>query len=199
MDVACAIAANFRLDALLLIPSARPPHKDSAEISHAWHRFAMTVLGTITAPSLLASAIELQAPQKPYTFETVQRLKAVYGSSAILFFVMGSDSFEDIGHWREPRKILAECNVIVAGRPGWEIGDWQKADLGDVSLIDLRGSEATPVTRRRSGVVYLTEYVLNDTSSTELRRRAREGLSVRGLVPDLVADYIEKYGLYRSS
>lgn len=183
----------------MLIPSARPPHKQSLEVSQAWHRFAMTVLGTITTPSLLVSAIELQAPQKPYTYETVQRLKAAYGPGTILFFVMGSDSFEDLRHWKEPGRILAESNLIVAGRPGYETGDLREAGLGDVSLIDLRGGGVSPVTDEQSGVVYLTEYVLNDISSTGIRRRAREGLSVRGLVPDLVADYIEKYRLYRSN
>jgi nicotinate-nucleotide adenylyltransferase len=34
-------------------------------------------------------------------------------------------------------------------------------------------------------------------SASEIRRRVKEGRSIRYLVPDLVADYIAKRGLYR--
>jgi nicotinate-nucleotide adenylyltransferase len=36
-----------------------------------------------------------------------------------------------------------------------------------------------------------------DISSTELRRRIAAGESIAGLVPDTVASYIERRGLYR--
>jgi nicotinate-nucleotide adenylyltransferase len=34
-------------------------------------------------------------------------------------------------------------------------------------------------------------------SATDIRRRVKEGLSIRYLVPETVADYIAKRGLYR--
>ena len=36
-----------------------------------------------------------------------------------------------------------------------------------------------------------------DVSSTEIRARVREGRSIRGFVPDAVADYIASAALYR--
>jgi nicotinate-nucleotide adenylyltransferase len=38
-----------------------------------------------------------------------------------------------------------------------------------------------------------------DISSTMVRRRAREGEPIRYLVPDPVASYIERNGLYRAA
>lgn len=199
MEVARAVARNFQLDSLLLIPSARPPHKDAEDVSPPWHRYAMTVLGTIAEPRLIVSAVEIESPEMPYTYETVTRLKDIYGPNTTLFFVIGSDSYEEMRHWKEPKSILRACNLVVAGRPGYETSDLENAGLGDLTIIDLRGSTPGSEATTPTGIAYLTDYVRNDTSSTEIRRRVREGFSVRGLVPDLVADYIEKYQLYRSN
>jgi nicotinate-nucleotide adenylyltransferase len=190
------VARNLRLDSLLLIPSARPPHKIAEAVAAPWHRFAMAVLGTIDKPRLMVSALEIEAPEMPYTYETMMRLREAYGPQTALFFVLGSDSYEELQYWKEPDRILQACSLVVAGRPGYEMGNLKSA--GDRRIIDLRGA-ALPESDSSAGIVYLTDYVTNLTSSTEIRRRVREGGSARGLVPDLVADFIDKYELYRST
>jgi nicotinic acid mononucleotide adenylyltransferase len=50
--------------------------------------------------NIKVSTIELQAPQKPYTIETLSKLKAYYQNSARLYFVMGMDSWNEIDSWR---------------------------------------------------------------------------------------------------
>ena len=121
LEVARAVARNFALDELLIIPAHRPPHKNSRSISDAYHRYAMAVLATLDEPRMKVSTIEIEAPERPYTFETIERLRDVYGSQASLFFVMGADSFEELNTWREPERILANANLIVAARPGYDV------------------------------------------------------------------------------
>ena len=197
LEVARAVARDFELDELLLIPAHRPPHKDARTISNSYHRYAMAVLATLEESRISVSTIELKAPNKPYSFETVERLKQACGPQTELFFVVGADSFEEINTWREPQRLLASSNLIAVTRPGYEVGVSHLPDLRQASVVDLRGR--VPLSRAKAGSprIYLTDCVNNDVSSTEIRRRVRAGESIEGLAPSEVVDYIEKYELYK--
>lgn len=197
MEVARAVSLEFELDRMLLIPAHRPPHKDARWISDAYHRYAMAVLATLDEPLMSVSTIELEAPDKPYSFETVERLKQSYGSQTELFFVVGADSFEEIDTWREPARLLASANLIAVARPGYEVGTAHLPGPLRASIVDLRSPAAVERDHRDGCRVYLTDCANNEVSSTEIRRMVRSGESIAGLVPSGVASYIEKYGLYR--
>jgi nicotinic acid mononucleotide adenylyltransferase len=53
------------------------------------------------------------------------------------------------------------------------------------------------VARLQRTTVYLLENVANETSATDIRRKANRGQSVHGLVSARVEEYILKQGLYR--
>lgn len=201
IEVARAVVSNFGVERLLLVPAYSPPHKDPRSISDAYHRYAMAVLATLEEPRLSVSTIELDAPEEPYSFETVARLRAMHDPGLRLFFVVGADAFEQIDTWRQPAKLLASTNVIVAARPGYEIpAGHLPAELRS-SIIDLRAraggvAVALEANKQRSAI-YFTDYVSSGVSSTEIRRRVREGESIEDMVPPRVAEYIEKYELYR--
>ena len=200
IEIARALAANFEMDRLLLIPAARPPHKHADSISDVYHRYAMAVLATIDDPRIMVSTIEMEAPERPYTFETVERLKAAYGTQVRLFLIIGADSFEEIHAWREPARLFDETDIIVTARPGCEIRASSLPAGCRSKILDLRGrksviEDAEGEDSRRS--VYLTDYVKMEISSTEVRHRIREGCTIDGLVPSEVVGYIEKYEIYR--
>lgn len=195
--MARAAFRSFEMDELLLIPAYRPPHKRNSIISNSYHRYAMTVLATIEDAGFKVSTVEIDAPDRPFTFETVERLKEVYGDRAGLYFVMGADSFEEINTWREPARLLSETNLIVAARPGHEIRTSHLAERFATKIVDLRGQTERGPSEDGCCHIYLTDYVEKDVSSTEIRRRVREGEPIDGLVPDVVADYIKRYELYR--
>jgi nicotinate-nucleotide adenylyltransferase len=177
----------------------------------------MAVMATLDIPGASVSTIEIERPDRPYTYETIERLRAFYGEQASLFFIVGSDSFEEIHTWREPMRVLTRANLIVAARPGYEMtnprlleiaaGKSAAADTAarqthvgtPVEMVDLRGSTGQASLDQDDGrsSIFLTDYVRRDISSTEIRRRAREGLSIRDVVPEPVARYIDKYELYR--
>jgi nicotinate-nucleotide adenylyltransferase len=201
MEVARAVARNFELDRLLIIPAHRPPHKDPDAVSDAYHRYAMAVLASAGDPRLMVSTIELEKPDKPYTFETVERLERLYAPHTRHFLIIGADSFAEIDTWREPERLLSSTNLIVAARPGVEISTTHLSASARARVRDLRRfrSEATGGGQQEEEgfFIYLTGYVMSDISSTEIRRRVRQGESIEGMVPSSVVDYIEKYGLYR--
>jgi nicotinate-nucleotide adenylyltransferase len=161
----------------------------------------MAVLATLDEPRLKVSTMEIEAPDRPYTFETIERLRGVYGSQAVLFFVMGADSFEELSTWREPARILANANLIVAARPGYELQPSHLPAAFASKITDLRGRPDEAVRLQGGGIndcrVYLTDYVNVDISATEIRQKVRDGETIEGLVPPRVADYVEKYEFYR--
>ncbi|MEY3283817.1 MAG: Nicotinate-nucleotide adenylyltransferase [Acidobacteriota bacterium] len=217
LQVATALSGAFELDQLLLVPAAIPPHKRGVTISSPYHRVAMLALATAALPRVAISTIELEAPDRPYTIETLGKLQEA-DQDARLFFIMGADSFRDVTIWREYRKILSDYDVIVAVRPGYVIAAHVSGVTGGPQaghptaaalaghlppelrdlILDLRGGRRPTTNDLSSKHVYLTDYVSVDISATDVRRASAAGHSLAGLVPLPVADYIAKYQLYQS-
>lgn len=198
VEIARAIVRNFGLDRLLVIPAYCPPHKNRSAVSDAYHRYAMAVMATEDDSCIIVSTVELEAPERPYTFETLERLRGIYGMDARLFFIMGADSFVEFATWREPDRILASADVVVAARTGSEIDVSRLPDRFKARLIELGERHYNSnEENERNGHIYLTSYVREDVSSTDIRKRVREGEDIGSMVPSRVADYIEKYELYR--
>ncbi|MBL8186827.1 MAG: adenylyltransferase/cytidyltransferase family protein, partial [Acidobacteria bacterium] len=79
LRVADAILKAFAMDRMLFVPAFVPPHKRSQQISSPFHRLAMLALATADQPQMFVSSIELEAPQRPYTIETLGRLQIELG------------------------------------------------------------------------------------------------------------------------
>jgi nicotinate-nucleotide adenylyltransferase len=198
--VAEAVLKCFAMERILFVPAYVPPHKRTLEISSPYHRLAMLALATAEAPQMLISTIELEAPSRPYTIETLQRLQSEC-PQARLFFVMGADSFRDITMWHEHERILNEYDVIVATRPGYHDGRNTAAHLAQqlqAKIVDLRGGLLPLSESLVTPHIYLTDYVVVDVSATDVRRIAAQGGEVHDFVPPAVAAYIAKYKLYQN-
>jgi len=190
----------FALDEFVFIPAFHAPHKKNKKPTSAFHRFAMLSLVTSDKPKMLVSKIELDAPEKPYTYETQTKLKRKFTGTEI-FFVIGADSWQEIDTWREWEKVLTLTNIIVITRPGSEIGFSQVTEKIKKRIVDLRKGQGSktkaPILKTKAQQIYLTDAVNLDISSTEIRRKIRAAKNDWGkLVPRAVAKYIEKYELY---
>ncbi|HJZ79380.1 MAG TPA: adenylyltransferase/cytidyltransferase family protein, partial [Pyrinomonadaceae bacterium] len=75
LEVARRVLKLFEIDEVILVPAGAPPHKRNANITSAFHRFAMLALATEEDQQLHVSTIELDAPELPYAVETVDRMK----------------------------------------------------------------------------------------------------------------------------
>jgi nicotinate-nucleotide adenylyltransferase len=158
----------------------------------------MAVLATLDEPRISVSTVELEAPDRPYTFETVEHLRAEMGPQDALYFVIGADSFEEMGEWRSPERILDAANLVVISRPGHEASPGKLA--GTAKVFDRRGISGPTIAESLEavhGMIYLTDLVSDDVSSTEVRRRARNDEPIDPFVPARVADYVRRYELYR--
>jgi nicotinate-nucleotide adenylyltransferase len=203
--VAHGLSKIFVLDSVLFIPAYVAPHKRVRKVTPALHRHAMLALATQGEDALRVSTIELDAPERPYTFETLERMQESLGREAQLFFVMGADSWMEITTWREWERVLELSNHIVVTRPGYELSAEHVTPEVRAQVVDLRGQGkegAAPVIERSDGArVYVTDAVNMDVSATMIRQAVREGREEdwRKCVHPAVADYIRKYRLYREA
>jgi len=179
-----AIAEEARvrlgLDVILFIPAGRPPHKPTGQ-ADAEQRFLMATLATADHPRFFVSRLEVDRDGPSYTVDTLRALRETY-PQAVLHLLVGADMALDFPSWREPRTILSLARLVAVTRPGYPIERLQQ-------LRETPGMESAEI---------LTAPGL-DISSTDIRARLRDGMSVRYLTPDAVAAYIAKTGLYRSA
>ena len=184
--VARSVAEQCGVERITLVPTARPPHKDTTHAS-AEHRLAMLRLAIEGEEVFEISEIELARDGPSYTLETLSELHRVYGADTELAWVIGADMLEDLGQWYGADELLRTARIIVAARPPWNRRMPQVFER-------LRGRfSAAAVGRLERAVV---ETPLMDISSTIIRERVSSGLSIRFLTPESVCKYIEKHGLY---
>lgn len=199
LAIAGAADARFRFDRLLFVPASTPPHKVGREITSPFHRFAMAAVATAGRETWALSTIEVAAPSRPYSVDTVATLASRYPGAAPLYFLIGADSFEDLPLWHEYLRLVESCHIIVSARPGYEPRAESLDEAVRRRIVDLRGTRpgdgfpAAPDTETR---IYLTEDVHVDVSSTDVRQAARAGGDLAPAVPGPVADYIRKHRLY---
>jgi nicotinate-nucleotide adenylyltransferase len=211
LEVARKVLELFEIDKLLFVPARMAPHKFTADVTAATHRYAMLVLATQDEPRLYVSTFEIEAEDRRYTVETLSHFKARFGDDVDLFFVMGADSWSEIRTWRQWEQLLGMVNHIVVTRPGSNI------DLDIVTpalrarVSDLRGAKEQSKFASRSvsesvnhwegTKIFITDAVMFDVSATEIRRAVREERTdqVEKMVALPVAQYINKYQLYKES
>lgn len=198
LKIASALTELFHLDEFVFVPAFHAPHKTRQKPTSAYHRYAMLSLATRNQDSIRVSRIELEAPEKPYTIETLTRIRKT-NPEAELFFVMGADSWEEITTWKDWEDVLTSVNIIVVTRPGYKISSNHVTDEIRRRIADLRGGEDSGSLRitQESDRIIFTDAVNLQISSTNIRRsiREKEG-DWEGSVSRAVRNYIKKYRLY---
>jgi nicotinate-nucleotide adenylyltransferase len=188
---------TFAFDAVFFVPSGRPPHKEDERLTAVTHRFAMVALATLPYPGFFASDEEVFASAPTYTVDTVRRFGELH-PDAILYFLLGSDSFSQIATWDRWQELVDAANMVVLHRAhmwGDELLSRVPAELGP-RMISVAPFARVPDPDRST--IYLLDHEPFPISSTSIRERQRRGLPIRELVPHEVNSYIEKYGLYRA-
>lgn len=169
---------QYQLDRVLFIPCGTPPHKSSDKVTSASHRLAMTQLAIVSNPAFSCSLVEVQRHGISYTVDTLHYLQKLY-PDVELFLIVGADILAEIQSWRQPDEIIRLCRLIVAERPGCCLGEQCQ------TLPSAYAERVLPLCTLRL-----------DISSTEIRRRVREGRPIRYLTPDAVVEYIMGNKLY---
>ena len=192
------VLERFSLHKILFIPSFIPPHKGRAGIAPAHDRLRMVDLACRGEPRFAASSIEVDAGEKSYSIITLEKIKRAYPGGWI-FFILGVDAFLEIETWRDHERVLEECRFIVMTRPGYRLDQADLVLRGSLKekIHHLSKTEKIGEAQFKSRRIFFLPIRALDISSTEVRRRIRTGKDIRGLVPEVVGDYIRSHRLYR--
>ncbi|HJR15966.1 MAG TPA: nicotinate-nucleotide adenylyltransferase [Gemmatimonadales bacterium] len=163
-------AEKLKLDSLRFLPAREQPFKVGRHRASPEHRAAMLALALEGAPGFTVERSELTRSGPSYTVDTLRDLREREPGAQFVLLV-GADAAAELPAWREAQRLPELARIVVFGRPGSPVPSlpWIKATV-EVPVIEI--------------------------SATEVRRRARQGQSLRYWVPDVVAEYISTHQLY---
>jgi nicotinate-nucleotide adenylyltransferase len=176
------IRETFNLDKVLFIPSGNPPHKSSKEVIDKEHRFNMVSEAIEGNVFFEKSRIEVEREGYTYTIDTLKKLKKSQKENVLLYYIVGADVLYDLSKWKDYELVFKECEFIAALRPGSGIEDFE----GHIEYLKTKY-------QAKIKKAYIP---LIDISSTEIRKRVKEGRSIKYLVPESVENYIKENKLY---
>ncbi|MFQ5342578.1 MAG: nicotinate-nucleotide adenylyltransferase [Anaerolineae bacterium] len=171
---------QLNLARVVFVPAGTPPHKLGEPVTSATHRVEMITRAVASNPHFFVSLIDVERPGPSYTVGLLKVLRERWGADTEIHFIMGMDSLADMPTWHRPEEVVALCRLAVVGRPGY-----------DANLEEL--GQVIPGLSRNVDFVSMP---LLDVSSTDLRRRAGHGQTLRYYVPAEVETYILAQGLY---
>ena len=174
-----AALSEFELDEVVFVPTGQPWMKAERDVAAPEDRYLMTVIATSSNPRFWVSRIEIERDGPTYTVETLQELRRQTGDGVDLFFVTGADAILEIFQWKDPEEVLSLAHFIGATRPGYDVARFERE---------------APTSHPNISVMTVPALAI---SSSDIRRRVREGRPIRYLVPEGVQTYIEKARLYR--
>ncbi|CAH1000584.1 Nicotinate-nucleotide adenylyltransferase [Neolewinella maritima] len=173
MILANYMATRTALDEVWMVVSPQNPFKKAGSLARDHDRLHLVELAIGETPRLKASRVEFDLPKPSYTIDTLAVLRDKYRDYDFTL-IMGSDNLASLHKWKNADIILRDYRIQVYRRPGQEGGE---------------------LSTHPSVTVY--DAPLMQLSATYVRNCIREGHSVRYLVPDAVAEELEKSGLYR--
>ena len=197
LHIADEVLRACALDQVWFMPACLPPHKNLAdEVSFA-DRFAMVEAAIEPFPHFLACDLEGRRGGRSFSVKTLEELRRLHPADEFTF-IMGLDSFAEIGLWKSYARLFDLCHIAVAARPGFEgdLGQLLPVAVADRFCYD---ADALKLSGKSGFSVQLVRQTAADISSTEIRRRIAVGESVDELIPPCVAHYIYQHQLYRQT
>ena len=180
INIAQAFVKKLKLDKLLFIPTAVPPHKSAGEMVSAQHRLEMCALAAKNVKKAEVSDIEIRRSGKSYTADTLRELSELYPDSE-LYLIMGADMFMTLTDWYQPEEIFKLAVICTVPR-----NDDDMAALSErEKQYNEMGAKTVVLDLKRS-----------DISSTEIRRSVFEDRPISKFVCPEVEKYIYANYLY---
>ncbi len=177
-----AIAA-VRPDLTLVIPTGVAPHKSRTRTAF-WTRFEMCSCFKKYGDNVKISSIEYtgkKGSHRCYTSETVKRLRKKYPGYD-LYMLIGSDMVASFHRWHLYRRVMAKC-VLVAG---CRDDDMERPYLEAAAALEKEGAK-----------IMLLDFTPVEVSSTELRKKLKDGEDAPELISPETRAVIDRKGLYR--
>lgn len=173
LAIAREAVERCRLDRVLLVPAANPPHKTAVVHAPYQDRVRMAEIASAGMPHLEVSRLE-EGTVWSYSIDTIGKVRARMDAADELFFVIGADAFAEIRSWKRWKDVVRAVVFAVVSRPGAHYEAPPEVRLERLDRLDLA------------------------ISSSDIRRELAAG-GRPAAVPPLVLDYILEHRLYHTS
>lgn len=176
--------AEALLDQVIFMPAMVQPFKLHDKIAESEDRYAMLQEAVAGNPYFSVSRKELDLPEISFTVNTLKSCKTEFGADTELYFIIGTDAFLKLEKWYAAEDLLEGFSFVVGMRPGYKEQELRtlvkrlREEYG-ARILEINNSEV-------------------EISSTDIKKRIREGKSVKYLLPEGVEEYIYRNGLYQS-
>ena len=170
--IAKHVLNNTTIKQVWLVVSPHNPLKKSAQLLNEYHRLHLAQLAIDGENDLKVSNIEFGLPKPSYTIDTLTHLKERHPTYQFSV-IMGSDSFCNIEKWKNYKTLLADYELLIYKRPGFD-------------LVETHGAN-----------IKILDAPLLEISSTHIRELIKSKKSFRYLVPDIVKEEIESNSYYK--
>jgi nicotinate-nucleotide adenylyltransferase len=174
---------QLRLDQVLFLPAAVPPHKRDRELTPAAQRIEMLELAIAGHQQFAVCRLEIDRGGVSYTVDTLRHFRHE-DPEGELFLLMGADMLHDLPHWREAETVCQLAIVAAVRRAG-------TPDLDFTALANVASPERIALFQGHQ-----VEMPAIGLCSTAVRRRVAAGQSIRYQTPRAVEKYIQTHGLY---
>jgi nicotinate-nucleotide adenylyltransferase len=166
------ILNESELEMIWFIVSPLNPFKDSHNLMNEYDRLHLVKKAIEEDPRLKASDIEFSLPKPSYTVHTLAYLKEKYPDHSFSI-IMGSDSFQNLGKWKNPETLIENYPIIIYKRPGFHVNNKLNANITimDAPLLEI--------------------------SSTYIRELIKAGKSIKYLVPSNIEEEILSSTFFR--
>ncbi len=163
----------FSPSRVLIVPSYISAHKKERQSASPEHRMKMLEIA-LKDSGFEIETCELDREGISYSIDTVRYLREKYSCSSAPGLIIGDDLAADFHKWRDAELLQHEAEIILAKRtPGLSVGMKFKHRKIDNLILNI--------------------------SSSDIRRRLKEGQACRYLLPAGVYEYILENKLYGAS
>lgn len=176
---------EFQLDEVWFMPNGNPPHKSNDTIeSQTKNRVEMVRRAIAGKEYFSLQLYETKNKEVNYSYKTMEHFIKTYPEYTF-YFIIGADSLFSIEKWVHPEILLRDCIVLAAYRD----------DTGTDEML----SQIQYLNEKYGADIRLLNTPNVDISSSDIRERIKDGLSIRKMVPEAVFDYIEENQLFRDN
>lgn len=165
------------LDRLVFVPAAQAPLKPGEVQSTADDRLAMVRAAIAWDRRFEVSDCELRRGGVSYTIDSARHFRRLYPDDD-LYWIIGGDQLPKLDQWKDIGELAKLVEFIFLERPGYPVK--ARPEIAGLRLHRCDGH-------------------LLAISSTELRERARRGLSLDYFMPHKAIVYLQEKRLYREN
>ena len=169
--IANEVLSELNLDEIWFMPNQEPPHKKKSDSVENTDRLQMLELSIEGNSAFKIEKIELERSGPSFTVDTMKILNEQFPNHQF-YFIIGADMIEYLPKWHKIDELMELVQFVGVQRPEYS----SETDY-PIHYVDIPAFEV---------------------SSSMIRERVNQGMTVRYLLPDRVIDFIREKQLYET-